>query len=277
MALKLKVMQQASTAGAYAFYLYDDIQADGWDFWSGEKIVSETSANFFKDELAKIPADAPVELYINSLGGDVKEGLGIFTNLKRHAGTKTAFIDGFACSMASVVAMACDKVVMPRNTLMMVHNAWMCACGNPAELRKAADDLEKINEASNQSYLMHAGEKLTPETLKSLLDAETWLTAEQCIGYGLADEYAEQDIDIVAARLMLESTKQAAEQSSKASPAAAKVKQIAAAALDATQLAPTAEPKPQPKPAAPAVPEPKPEEKKVADALAHLLHAFINK
>lgn len=267
MALKLKVMQQASAAGAHAFYLYDDIQGESWDWWSGGKITSETSANFFRDELEKIPADAPVELYINSLGGDVKEGLGIFTNLKRHAGAKTAYIDGFACSMASIVAMACDKVVMPRNTLMMVHNAWMYACGNPAELRKAADDLEKINEASNQSYLMHAGDKLTPETLKGLLDAETWLTAEQCIGYGLADEYAEQDADIVTARQMLESTKQAAEQHSKASPAAAKVEKFAAAALDATQPAP---------PAPPAEPETKPEEKTAADAFAHLLHAFIN-
>ncbi|MEG2617764.1 MAG: ATP-dependent Clp protease proteolytic subunit [Oscillospiraceae bacterium] len=275
MALKLKVMQQAAAAGAHAFYLYDDIQGDSLDWWSGEKITSETSANFFRDELAKIPPDAPVELYINSLGGDVKEGLGIFTNLKRHAGAKTAYIDGFACSMASVVAMACDKVIMPRNTLMMVHNAWMYACGNPAELRKAADDLEKINEASNQSYLIHAGEKLTLETLKSLLDAETWLTAEQCIGYGLADEYAEQDADISAARQMLESTKQAAEQHSKASPAAAKVEQFAAAALAATQSKPPSRAAKQPHTPGRAGAE-ETRKKTAADAFAHLLHALIN-
>lgn len=95
--------------------------------------------------------------------------------------------------------MAADKVVMPKNAMMMIHNAWMVAMGNSSELRKAADDLEQINKGNRQAYLMKAGDKLSEEQLIELLDAESWLTAEACIELGLADEYAEQDADLTGA------------------------------------------------------------------------------
>lgn len=88
---------------------------------------------------------------------------------------------------------------MPRNALMMVHNAMMGVWGNASELRKAADDLEKINEAGREAYLQKAGDKLTPELIAQLEDDETWLTAEECIRYGLADRYAENNADMTAA------------------------------------------------------------------------------
>lgn len=259
MNIKLKAMQQSNIP--YAFYIYDDIKADGYDWWTDETIPSETSANFFRDELAKIPKDAPIALYINSMGGDVKEGLAICNILKRHAGVKTAYIDGFACSMASVVAVSCDNVVMPKNTLMMVHNAWMHACGNPEELRKAASDLEKVNAAAIQNYLLHAGEKLTETDLRAMLNEEKWLSADECIEYGLADEIARYDADIEAARKILTETQKIAEQRSASSPAAAHTEKLAAAALEAI---------PQKKE------ESTKEENHVADTFAHLLNAFIN-
>ena len=88
---------------------------------------------------------------------------------------------------------------MPRNALMMVHNMWMGIAGNSAELRKAADDLDKINEAGRAAYLEKAGDKLTPEMIAQLEDDETWLTADECIGYGLADRYADTDADMANA------------------------------------------------------------------------------
>ena len=93
---------------------------------------------------------------------------------------------------------------MPRNALMMVHNMWMEVRGNAAELRKAADDLDKINEAGREAYLQKAGDKLTPEVLAQLEDDETWLTAEECIRYGLADRYAERDADMSNAAAVLQ-------------------------------------------------------------------------
>ena len=80
----------------------------------------------------------------------------------------------------------------------------MGVCGNAAELRKAADDLDKINEAGREAYLQKAGDKLTPEVLAQLEDDETWLTAEECIRYGLADRYAERDADMSNAAAVLQ-------------------------------------------------------------------------
>ena len=93
---------------------------------------------------------------------------------------------------------------MPRNTLMMIHNAWSEAVGSAAELRKAADDLDVINEAARQAYLLKAGDRLNEEELVAMMDAETWLTAEQCIELGLADRLADQDADMSGASQMLQ-------------------------------------------------------------------------
>ena len=84
--------------------------------------------------------------------------------------------------------------------------------GNSKEIRKAADDLDTINAAGRQAYLMKAGEKLSEENLVEMMDAETWLTAEQCIEYGLADKYAEKDADMEKAKQMLQKANMSIEQ-----------------------------------------------------------------
>ena len=200
--IKIKRMweiKQAASPDVLDVYIYGDVKGDGYDYWSDEAIESETSANHFRETLAEHADAKQINIYINSYGGSVFEGTAIYSQLKRHPAQKTAYIDGFACSIASVIAMAADKVVMPKNAMMMIHNAWMVAMGNSSELRKAADDLEQINKGNRQAYLMKAGDKLTEEQLIELLDAESWLTAEACIELGLADEYAEQDADLTGA------------------------------------------------------------------------------
>lgn len=176
--------------------LYDTIDGDGWF------TESETSAKAIAKKLAEMPNAKEIKIFINSLGGSVMEGLGIYNQLKRHSAHKTVYIDGFACSIASVIAMAGDTVIMPKNAVMMIHNAWVVAAGNAAQLRKTADDLDVINAASVQAYLDKAGDKLTPEKLTEMLDAETYLTADQCIELGLADKYddsAEEETDTAKA------------------------------------------------------------------------------
>lgn len=190
-------------------YLYDDIVPDGEDWWTGEKIESETSANHVQKVLEDAGDIDAINLYINSYGGDVKEGLAIYNQLQRSKAYKTVYIDGFACSIASVIAMAGDKVIMGANTLMMIHNASMGAFGTSADLRKAADDLDVINTAAISSYKAKAGDKLDDKTLQSLLDNSTWLTPEQCIQYGLADEIANKvEPAVNAANQRLEQAKQ---------------------------------------------------------------------
>jgi len=127
-------------------------------------------------------------LYINSTGGSVFEGSAIYSQLKRHNAKVTVYIDGFACSIASVIAMAGDKVIMSENAVMMIHNAWAVAAGNSAQLRKIADDLDVINKANKAAYLVKSDGKITNEELTEMLDNETYLSAEDCVKYGFCDE-----------------------------------------------------------------------------------------
>ena len=200
-------LKQSATPDTLDLYIYGTVESDWYNLW-GELQRSETSANHFRQELEKHPNAAQINVYINSNGGSVFEGTAIYNQLRRHPAHKTVYVDGFACSIASVIAMAGDTVVMPRNTMMMVHNMLLGVCGNAAELRKAADDLDTINAAGRQAYLTKSNGKITEEQLIALMDAETWLTAEQCIAYGLADEYAEADADMTqAAEQLTASTK----------------------------------------------------------------------
>lgn len=205
---KFEIRQEVKMNDTLDIYLYDNVEGDSYDWWSGELIKeSETSANYFKDMLEEHKNVKNINLYINSLGGSVYEGIGIYTNLKRHSAYKTVYIDGFACSIASVIAMAGDKVIMPRNTLMMVHNVWTYATGNAEELRKVADSLDKMNTLAVESYLGKAGDKLTEEKVRELMNAETYLTAAECVEYGLADEYTDAEADITKAKEMFNQAK----------------------------------------------------------------------
>ena len=205
-------LKQSANLDVVDLYIYQEIESDGYDWWENEVIESETSANHFKNELAKYPNASQINIYINSNGGSVYEGTAIYNQLKRHPAHNTVYIDGFACSIASVIAMAGDEIIMPRNSLMMIHNMMMGVFGNSKEIRKAADDLDTINAAGRQAYLMKAGEKLSEENLVEMMDAETWLTAEQCIEYGLADKYAEKDADMEKAKQMLQKANMSIEQ-----------------------------------------------------------------
>ncbi len=193
-----------SAEASLDLFIYGEVQDDGYDWWSGQTIESETSANFFRSELAKYPDTRQINIFINSYGGSVFEGTAIYNQLRRHPAQKTVYIDGFACSVASVIAMAGDKIVMPKNAMMMIHNMWTVAVGNAQELRKTADDLDVISKGNRQAYLQKAGDNITEDKLIELLDAETWLTAEDCMMYGFADEYAEKDADMSKASEILQ-------------------------------------------------------------------------
>lgn len=169
-------------------YLYGEITEDWYDWWSGQIVESTTSANYVRKAIDEAGDVDEINVYINSIGGSVAEGNAIYNILKRSNAKVTTYVDSFAYSVASVIAMAGEKVVMPSNTTMMIHNAMMRCFGNSAELRQAADNLDKINEASCNTYLIKAGEKLTREKLNELLDKETFFTADEALAYGLCDE-----------------------------------------------------------------------------------------
>lgn len=197
-------IKQSAEPGKLELYIYGDVEGDGYDLWTGGIIKSETSAAKFREELGGHKDIKQIDIFVNSYGGSVFEGTAIYNQLRRHPAHKTVHVDGFACSIASVIAMAGDEVIMPRNALMMVHNMWMCASGNSADLRKAADDLDKINAAGREAYLAKSGGKLDAAKLAEMMDGETWLTAEECITYGLADRFADQDANMEQATEILQ-------------------------------------------------------------------------
>ncbi len=165
-------------------YLYTEIAS-----WGGGGYAH--SAKSFKRELDALGDIKTLNVYINSPGGDVFEGTAIYNMLarKKKKCQVNIYIDGLAASIASVIAMAGTKVYMPSNSMMMIHNAWCFTYGNAAELRKVAEDLDKINSSTViQAYLNKAGDSLDKETLVKLLDDETWLSAQECLDYGLCDE-----------------------------------------------------------------------------------------
>lgn len=247
-------LKQSASPDTLEIYIYGDVQADYFDWWTWEVVESESSANHFRSELAKYPNAQNINVYINSYGGSVFEGTSIYSQLKRHPAQKTAYIDGFACSIASVIAMACDKVIMPKNTLMMIHNMWNIVAGNATQLRKAADDLDTIMAGNRQAYLIKSGGKLDEDKLIQLLDDETWLTADQCIEYGLADELLEKEVDLSSAQQLLQKANLTISQQIQFN------KSFAAQLKEMTKMSVVpSEPKPEPDPVLdpdPAPPEP---------------------
>lgn len=164
--------------------IHGEIGQSFFDFPDPEK--EENSVASVKDlqEILNKNKNIPtVNIYINSPGGSVNEGIAIYNILKRTRAYVRVFIDGFACSIASVIAMAGNAIYMPKSSMQMVHNAWTVAMGNSEELRKVADDLDKINEVVISAYMSKF--KGTEKELRKLLDDESYLTAEECLKYGL--------------------------------------------------------------------------------------------
>lgn len=251
-------IKQSVDPNVLDMYIYGDVKGDYFDWWTWEKVESETSANHFRNELAKYPDVKQINIYINSYGGSVFEGTAIYSQLRRHPAQKTVYIDGFACSVASVIAMAGDKVIMPKNTMMMIHNAWNIAIGNATQLRKAADDLDVIMEGNRQAYMEKAGGKISEDKLIELLEAESWLTAQQCIDYGFADELLEKEADLTEAKQMLQKVNQSLEQ------------QLSYNKAIAAQVRELSQRRPEPVPPEPD-PDPKPQENKPVKFLSALM------
>lgn len=204
---KFDIKQIGENNRTLDIYLYGEIQDDYYDCWRDRKIESTTSANYVRKALEEAGEIDNINIYINSIGGSVAEGNAIFNILKRSPAYKTVYIDAYAYSVASVIAMCGDKIVMPSNATMMIHNASWCCCGNSVELRKSADDLDIINEASCNSYLIKAGDKLNKERLTEMLNAETFLTAEKALEAGLCDEIA-NPVNLVESAEIIEQAKQ---------------------------------------------------------------------
>jgi ATP-dependent Clp protease, protease subunit len=161
-------------------YLYDEIG----DWWG------ETSAKDFKESLDEIGDVQVLNIYINSPGGSVFEGMAIYNQLKRHKAQKNVYVDGIAASIASVIALAGDKITIPKNAFFMIHQPWAITWGPASEFRRMADALDTIEDGMLNVYEGHSS--LSREEIKQLMDAETWMTGEEALERGFADELGEE-------------------------------------------------------------------------------------
>ena len=150
----------------------------------GDIISWNSSIYDFNYKMRSVKEDEDITLEINSYGGDVFLGIDIMNTLRGHKGDVTVIITGIAASAASVIAMGADVIKMYSNTQLMVHNAWTYASGNAKELRKVADDLESIGESVLASYT----HRVDADTVKKLLDEETYMSASKAKKYGFIDE-----------------------------------------------------------------------------------------
>ena len=153
-------------------YIYDEIGGFGVD------------ANNFVESLEALGEIEQIDLRISSPGGSIIEGNVIYNAIKRHPANVTVYIDGMAASMASVIAMAGDEVIMADNALLMIHNPWTVSIGDSDQLRKDADLMDKMKSAIINAY---SRSNYDIEELEELMDSETWFTAQEAIDAGFID------------------------------------------------------------------------------------------
>jgi ATP-dependent Clp protease protease subunit len=156
-------------------YIYEDI-GEGW--------FGGITAKSFSDSMKELGKVDALDIYINSAGGSVFDGIAIYNQIKRFSGEKIVHVDGIAASIASVIAMAGDEVRIAENGMIMIHKPWGMSVGTADDMRKYADSLDKVNETILDTYVAKTGKDKA--MLSGLMDAETWLNANEALELGFA-------------------------------------------------------------------------------------------
>lgn len=176
MALK-RAFGMSQQNGEAEILIFEEI---GASWWGGG-----ITAKGFADELKALGDLHTINVRINSPGGDVFDGIAIYNTLTTHKAKVNTFIDGLAASIASIIALAGDKVTIAENGLMMLHQPWTVAIGDAREMNKTADTLDKISEALVVTYAKRSGKD--SKAIVKMMDAETWLTGQEAVDQGFAD------------------------------------------------------------------------------------------
>lgn len=163
-------------------YLYDYIGAD----FFGEGITAQSVTDAMKEFAPK----SEVDVFVNSPGGSVFEGIAIYNILRRWDGKKTVHIDGIAASIASVVAMAGDAIEIADNGMVMIHDPWGVAFGTAEDMRKTADSIDKVRDVILGTYVARTGGKAAE--ISAWMTAETWMTADEAVERKFATVKVEQ-------------------------------------------------------------------------------------
>ncbi|WP_417448705.1 ClpP-like prohead protease/major capsid protein fusion protein [Klebsiella michiganensis] len=165
---------QARADNEAEIYIYDEI-----GYWG-------VTARQFVNDLKALGDITHINLHINSPGGDVFDGIAIFNALKHHGAAITVHIDGLAASMASVIAMVGNPVIMPENTMMMIHKPWGFAGGDANDMRDYAELLDKVESVLIPAYAAKTGK--SSDEIAAMLEDETWMDGSECVELGFADQ-----------------------------------------------------------------------------------------
>ena len=183
---KIRAKHDDDEGGHAEILIYGEIGLD----WFGDGISAESLVL----ELNELDV-ATLDVRINSVGGQVFEGLAIFNALVRHPAQVTTHIDGLAASIASIVALAGDERRIAENAFMMVHNPWGFAAGDANEMRRMADGLDELAGSLLDTYVAKSGN--SEKVVRGWMDAEKWFSASAALDAGLVDEVADS-MDIAA-------------------------------------------------------------------------------
>lgn len=165
------------------------IGKDGWD-------GSGTSSKDFRDELKKIPAGTKIKVRINSEGGSIQDGIEIYNVLKDRRQDVTCFVDGYAVSIASIIALGGSKTISPKSSIWMIHEPWSVTQGNAEDHRDAAEMLDKHGDMLASIYAEETGK--SKQAMREAMVSETWMTGEEAVEFGLADEMVDDSVDLAA-------------------------------------------------------------------------------
>ncbi|MDK4516858.1 Clp protease ClpP [Fusobacterium necrophorum] len=183
----MPILNQArKTKNRLDIKIYGPIGSHSW--WSEDM----TSADDIYKELENFGEVEDINLYINSPGGSVTDGCAIYSALKRHKARVNVFIDGQCSSIASVIAMAGDKIVMSPVSTMMIHNPVSALAGEAKDMRHLASVLDIMKETIINAYVTKSS--LSREEISELMNQETYFTSKQAIEKGFATEEAIFDI-----------------------------------------------------------------------------------
>lgn len=161
-----------------------DIVSDD-DAWFYEWFGIETSSpNAFRAQLAE-HKNKPIAVWIDSYGGDVFAGVGIYNALMEHKGKVTVKVDGKAMSAASTIAMAGSETLMSPGSIMMIHNPWSYASGDSKEMRRVADYMDEVKEGIINGYQIKT--KRSRNKIAEMMDDETFMSAQTAVKEGFAD------------------------------------------------------------------------------------------
>lgn len=190
----LVLNKRISAEASAELFIYGDIGEGGW--------FSEAIGAADVRALLEQAGPGPIDVRINSGGGDVFQGVAIHTLLARHPGTVTVYVDGLAASAASFIMLAGDRIVSARNAFIMIHKAATMTYGDDTDHTRAADLLGKVSLSIADMYAERAGED--PEYWLNMMNTNgldgTWYTGQEALTAGLVDELTVTPDDVVEDR-----------------------------------------------------------------------------